>query len=120
MLIRTIEVPDDLGRLTRAVTGNTTGADTYDLRWTYDRYGNRKTQSSVGGTLSVTSTTLSFDTATNRITGVSYDNAGNSTSVDGHTYAYDAENRAKTIDGNPANHVYDAAGVRVKNGRRRS
>ena len=59
---------------------------------------------------------MSFDTATNRINGVSYDNAGNSTSVDGHTYAYDAENRAKTIDGNPANYVYDAAGVRVKNG----
>jgi hypothetical protein len=84
--------------------------------WSYDRYGNRLSQSGLGGTLSIYQPQLSVDAYTNRITsgGYGYDYAGNLTSDGVHSYAYDAENRMKTVDSTAATYTYSGNGLRVK------
>jgi hypothetical protein len=60
---------------------------------------------------SCNSGSLSFRT-NNRIVGSSYDAAGNLLNDGTHTYAYDAENRILSVDGNTSS-AYDADGRRV-------
>jgi RHS repeat-associated protein len=75
-------------------------------------------QSLTGGTISITAPQHTISDTTNRIitAGYGYDAAGNLTNDTLHSYAYDAENRIKTLDGVAAGYKYDAAGLRVQKG----
>lgn len=95
---------DALNRLTTAQENN--GANWSQTNG-YDRYGNRWIDLG-GGNQS-----LYFTTSNNRITGASYDNAGNLLNDGYHTYAYDAENKISKVDGTSA-YVYDGSGLRVR------
>ncbi|HET8888524.1 MAG TPA: RHS repeat-associated core domain-containing protein, partial [Candidatus Angelobacter sp.] len=104
---------DQMGRLSAAQTGvvnSTSGAKTWSLQWTYDRFGNRLTQSMLAGDPSfpVGQPTLMIDTATNRITnsGYTYDNAGNMTHDANAAYAYDGANRLININTTGAVYSY--------------
>jgi RHS repeat-associated protein len=107
---------DNLGRLSAAQTGvvnSTPGAKTWSLTWSYDRLGNRLSQSMVGGdpNLPLGGSNLLMDPASNRIVGYCYDQAGNlldDTSCPGgnHKYAYDAANRLTKINTTAAVYSY--------------
>jgi RHS repeat-associated protein len=103
---------DDMNRLSAATMGS------LNLNWTYDRYGNRWSQSSSGswpGT--VLQPSLTFSNATNQVTssGYQYDVAGNLTQDPLHTYTYDAEGNLTAIDhGSTATFLYDALNQRVQ------
>jgi len=88
---------------------------TWSLQWDYDRFGNRRNQTLVGGGAAITQPQLTISGTTNRITdaGYAYDAAGNMTNDSLHTYAYDAENRTKTVDSTAATYTYLGA-LRVK------
>jgi hypothetical protein len=75
----------------------------------YDRYGNR--QIDYGGG----SYNLAFSTATNRITtsGFSYDSAGNLTNDTIHAYAFDGNEKIKSVD-STTSYTYDGEGKRVR------
>ncbi len=98
---------DDFWRLAMAQTAGSH----WGLAWTYDRYGNRTAQAVTKGT--APAQTLAVSAATNRVTGWTYDAAGNTTSDGLHTYAYDAENRIRELDGGTAVYSYDGQGRRV-------
>lgn len=89
---------DQLNRLTTSQEGAS-----WSQTNSYDRYGNR---SIVGGV-------LSFNAGNNRITGWSYDAAGNLLNDGIHSYTYDAENKISKVDAVPA-YVYDGEGQRVR------
>jgi len=91
---------DALNRLTTAQENS--GAS-WSQTNSYDRYGNRSI--SGGG--------LSFNAADNRLTGWSYDAAGNLLNDGLHTYTFDAENRIKNVDATSA-YTYDGEAQRVK------
>jgi RHS repeat-associated protein len=95
---------DALNRLTTAQENSGTN---WSQTNGYDRYGNRWIDLG-GGNQS-----LYFTTSNNRITGSSYDNAGNLLSDGYHSYSYDAENKISKVDGTTA-YVYDGAGLRVR------
>jgi RHS repeat-associated protein len=104
---------DTLGRLSAAQTGvvnSTSGAKTWSLQWTYDRLGNRLTQSMLAGdpTLPVSQPNFTIDPATNRITnsGYAYDAAGNMTHDANAAYAYDGANRLININTSSAVYSY--------------
>lgn len=104
---------DILRRLSAAQTGvvnSTSGAKTWSLQWTYDRLGNRLTQTMVGGdpTLPVSQPNFTIDPATNRITnsGYTYDAAGNMTHDANAAYAYDGANRMININTSAAVYSY--------------
>src|ERR1044071_429949 len=107
---------DGLGRLSAAQTltvNSTSGAKTWSLQWTYDRFGNRLTQSMLAGdpTLPVSQPNFTIDAATNRIVGYCYDLAGNmvddATCPNGsHKYAYDGANRLTAINTTAAVYSY--------------
>ncbi|MGH8247128.1 MAG: hypothetical protein ACREUU_11945, partial [Gammaproteobacteria bacterium] len=108
---------DALNRLqTAAETGNGDWAQTY----AYDRYGNRWVSANSGLTLSAQTPIDAswYNAANNRINGYTYDDAGNQQSiVGGTTFAYDAENRLRTVTRLGADTVtydYDGEGRRVK------
>jgi len=94
------------------------------LSWSYDAWGNRKNQTTTGGSCVQPSAT--FSQTTNRMDGYSYDTAGNLLNDGNHTYTYDAENRIVQVDGSAgycstgsgtaatACYVYDADGRRVQ------
>lgn len=89
---------DELNRLTTSQEGAS-----WSQTNSYDKYGNR---SIVGGT-------LNFTASNNRITGWSYDAAGNLLNDGAHAYTFDAENKIYKIDGISA-YVYDGEGQRVR------
>lgn len=115
---------DGLGRLQQAQTVDQTSAASWNLQFSYDRYGNRLSQTAVGGQSLMPNSQLVYDSATNRITatGMSYDAAGNMTSDSNFTYGFDAENRISSVSApgstTPiATYGYDSSGNRViKNG----
>jgi RHS repeat-associated protein len=113
---------DQWNRLTHAAAG------AYARYYTYDAFGNLKTVTGSGGpqpnyTLNYAQNATTAP-ATNRILsvtengatqGFTYDNAGNLTSGDGMTYAYDAANRLKEVNaGALGQYGYDGDGARVK------
>ncbi|HEU5233725.1 MAG TPA: RHS repeat-associated core domain-containing protein [Terriglobales bacterium] len=107
---------DDFNRLNTAVASNiNTGCIE-----SYDRYGNRWGQQPYGGAgYGCGSFTASFGGNNNRIDlgeGYGYDASGNVTSTpDGLSYAYDAENRIVAINGGSvASYAYNAEGQRVR------
>jgi RHS repeat-associated protein len=83
------------------------------LSWTYDRYGNRWTQSANGtGNASAVQPNLAFYGNNNQVSGWDYDAAGNLTNDNRNTYAYDAEGRIASLNSAPT-YAYDAEGRRV-------
>jgi len=56
---------------------------------------------------------LYFTASTNRLTGWSYDNAGNLLNDGAHAFAYNGENKIRSIDGQSA-YVYDGESQRVR------
>ena len=107
---------DTLARLASAVTTGSSGYAKWGLSWTYDRYGNRWTQSVTSGTAPSNSVTV--DASSNRITtsGYAYDPNGNMTNDGSNTLSYDAENRLITSSGSlgSATYTYDGNNLRVK------
>ena len=85
------------------------GGQQWSQNFDYDQYGNRCLRAS-----NPTPCTPDINAAqNNRLAGYSYDGAGNQTNDDYHTYAYDAENHIKSVDGVAA-YVYDGEGNRVR------
>lgn len=95
---------DALNRLT---TAQENSGSNWSQTNGYDRYGNRWI--SLGGG----SQSLYFTASNNRITGSSYDSAGNLLNDGTHTYTYDGENKISKVDGTSA-YVYDGGGQRVR------
>ena len=98
---------DSLNRLTSA--SGAYGA----LGFTYDADGNR-TQQTLGGT----PTTLTYDTASNKLLTVGnqsdqYDAVGNLLSDGKHTYTYDASNRLSGYDTSANAYLYNGLGQRT-------
>ncbi|HKW75803.1 MAG TPA: RHS repeat-associated core domain-containing protein, partial [Terriglobales bacterium] len=106
---------DQLRRLVQAQTVDLASANTWKLQFTYDRYGNRLTQTPAGGTASMPPNQVAVDPTTNRITtsGYSYDADGDVTAEGGHAYTYDAEHRLFQVDGITNSYAYDGSGQRV-------
>jgi RHS repeat-associated protein len=99
-------------RLLQAQTVNQTSSSSWMLQWSYDRFGNRMTQGGTGNAI-VSQPQLTFDAATNHITGFCYDNAGNLTdetacpaSGSPHRYTYDASNRLTSVNNGSAVATY--------------
>jgi RHS repeat-associated protein len=98
---------DDFHRL---ATAQTAGSH-WGLSFTYDRYGNRLTQSAIKGAPPTSG--MTYDQVTNRTTGWTYDAAGNVTNDGRHVYTWDALNQQTTMDTSAAEYRYDASGTRV-------
>jgi RHS repeat-associated protein len=115
---------DALGRVQQAQTIDQTSPNTWNLQFTYDRYGNRLTETPVGGTANMPNSQLMVDPITNRITtgGFGYDAAGNMTSDSAFNYGFDGANRITSVvqpgtTTSIATYAYDDRGLRVnKNG----
>lgn len=94
-----------------AVNRLTTSQENSGSSWSetngYDRYGNRWINLG-GGNQS-----LYFNASNNRITGWSYDNAGNLLNDGFHSYTFDGENKISKVDGVSA-YLYDGEGQRVR------
>jgi RHS repeat-associated protein len=113
---------DSLGRLIEAATAGSTAYPKWDLKWTYDRYGNRVTQSIKSGCvapMTCPTNSVTVDAATNHISdaGYAYDPSGNMTNDGQNTLVYDGENRlTSSSSGNlgSASYVYDGNGLRVE------
>jgi RHS repeat-associated protein len=87
---------DNWARLSAAHTGTVDSiAGTWSLSWTYDRLGNRLSQTLNGGNVSIGQPQFTVDQNTNRITntGYTYDLAGNMTHDANIAYGYDGANR---------------------------
>src|SRR6266446_1285620 len=81
---------DALNRLT---TSNENSGSSWSQTNGYDQYGNRWIDLGGGNQ------NLYFNTSNNRISGWSYDAAGNLLNDGIHAYSFDAENKIKTVDG---------------------
>jgi RHS repeat-associated protein len=100
---------DEFNRLT-ALTVNAGAVQNYT--WTYDRFGNRLTQTALQGGLS---TSVGVNTSTNQLVGYTYDAAGNMINDGLHSYSYDAEGNLVSVDsGQTAQYVYNALNQRVR------
>ncbi len=101
---------DSWSRLSAAQTGtvSTSAPNTWSMQWTYDRYGNRLSQTLTGGSLSVNQPNFVVDPTTNHITntGYQYDAAGNVTNDSVSAYAYDGANRMTQLNGTAAAYTY--------------
>jgi RHS repeat-associated protein len=107
---------DALNRLTTAAA---TGNATYNLTFSYDRYGNMTCVTN--GQTDGPCPNLTSSLSTNRLTtsGFTYDAAGNltndSSTMPAHTYQWDAEERVKSVDsGSTWSFTYNAVGDRVQ------
>ena len=105
---------DDFNRLSSGTAADDGGVDGgLTLSWTYDRYGNRWTQTATGtGNASAVQPNLAFYGNNNQVSGWDYDAAGNLTNDNRNTYAYDAEGRITSLNIAPT-YAYDAEGRRV-------
>ena len=105
---------DEMGRLTSSTAH--TGYSDIGFGATYDRWGNRWTETiaNSGGSTSP-STSFSYLTNTNQISGFSYDAAGNLLQDAANTYQYDAEGNLLSIGGaSTASFVSNALSQRVQ------
>jgi RHS repeat-associated protein len=106
---------DALGRMISAQTNGDSAYPQWGLSESYDRYGNRLSQSVTAG--SGPSSSLSF-TGRNQPAGYTYDTSGNMTVeplIPQQNYmTYDGENRMASYSGNgAASYSYDGSGLRV-------
>ena len=90
----------------------------YSRTFAYDPFGNMWVTQNSGVPLAGNTPTANVFNSQNRINGTNYDLAGNQTSVNGDTMAYDAENRQVSATDNTTHAVekyfYDGAGERVE------
>ena len=103
---------DEFNRLTSVSDVSHNSGDIGSYTFTYDRWGNRLSQTSQSGG---PSPSAPVSDTNNQISGIPYDVAGNMES-DGisHTFTYDAEGNILAVDGgNTAKYVYDALNHRV-------
>jgi uncharacterized protein RhaS with RHS repeats len=96
---------DGLNRLT--TSQETNGGTSWSQTNGYDRYGNRWVD--LGGG----SQSLYFNASSNRITGASYDSAGNLLNDGSHAYTFNGENLIRTVD-NQSAYACDGEGRRVR------
>ncbi len=111
---------DGLNRLTSA-SDTTGGTANWSRSFQYDTWGNMWVSASAGVPLaSVTPTSNTYNSSTNRDSRWSYDAAGNLMTVNGNTAAFDAENRMISLHETPSagggveQIYYDALGRRVQ------
>ncbi len=104
---------DTLGRVTSAVSNGSTNYPQWGLSFSYDRYGNRLSQTVTAGTAPANS--VSVDATSNHINtaGYAYDANGNMTNDGANALTYDAENRAVGSSGT-ATYSYDGSNLRVQ------
>ncbi len=110
---------DDLNRISSFTEWqlNDTGSwasNVVTQNFAYDRYGNRRVTSAAGG---VSAYNPTYTATNNRISGLTYDAAGNITfdAATGGTMTYDAESRLLTAtSGGGGSYAYDGEGKRVK------
>ena len=93
------------------------------MSWSYDSFGNRKSESFGGSTgESLPPSTAAQYNANNQVTGGSlgYDAAGNVTADNANYYLYDGEGRVCAVQdrtfGGMTEYIYDAEGTRVAKG----
>ena len=87
----------------------------WGVSWTFDTWGNRRTQTPSGlATSKVGTQTLGYTSTTNRNTAFMYDAAGNQTNDGTHNYTFNAENQITQMDAGTAVYVYDGDGRRMK------
>jgi RHS repeat-associated protein len=98
--------------LATAVTDGSTANPRWGLQWSYDRYGNRTNQQVTAGT--AYNVPLSFDSSSNRVSGISFDPSGNLTQDASAYYKYDGENRLVDFGNGGATYTVDGNGLRVK------
>ncbi len=108
---------DSLYRLSTAVTTGSTAYPKWGLSWSYDRYGNRNTQSIISGCvapMTCPTNSATANTTTNRIAGspYAYDANGNMTNDGVNALTYDGENHSVSAPGWA--YVYDGNGLRVR------
>jgi RHS repeat-associated protein len=108
---------DTVRRLVSAVTQGSTNYPKWGLAWTYDQYSNRTAQTVTAG--SGYTSSLTFDPATNRPNGYTFDASGDLTiesiGTTNYNYSYDAEDRMTGVSGGAsATYTYDGNGTRVK------
>jgi RHS repeat-associated protein len=106
---------DVLGRMTTAKTTGSSGYPQWGVSDSYDRYGNRLSQTVTAG--SAPSSSLSFG-SNNQPTGYTFDTSGNMTVEPlspPNSMTYDGENRMTGFSGNggAAIYTYDGNGLRV-------
>jgi len=106
---------DPLGRLSTAKTNGSSGYPQWGLSESYDRYGNRLSQTVTAGT--GPSSSLSFN-PTNQPVGYTFDQSGNMTVEPlspPNNMTYDGENRMTAFSGNggAASYTYDGNGARI-------
>jgi RHS repeat-associated protein len=102
---------DDFNRLSAASASSGPYSGT-SMTWTYDHYGNRWTQTKNG-----TGQSFTFSGGNNRVSGFTYDAAGNLLNDGVNSYKYDDENRIATVtlaSGGSATYNYDAEGQRIR------
>jgi RHS repeat-associated protein len=104
---------DQLKRLATAQTVDLTSPGTWQLQFTYDRYGNRLNQTPTGGTAAMPSNSVTVDPTTNRIGTGAYDADGNMIGDGINSYMFEAENRITHVNGTANTYAYDGAGQRV-------
>ncbi len=88
----------------------------YGQGYSYDRWGNRTINAGATYGTGINNTVYAVDTATNRLTAMTYDLAGNVITDTGNAREYDAENRMKKAWGGGQwnYYVYDSDGKRVR------
>jgi len=105
---------DPWKRLTAAQTSTVNGtAGTWSLQWSFDRLGNRLTQTLTGGNVSIGQPNLVVSTSTNQPAGFGFDASGNMTSDGVNTYTYDAAGRLKQVNTSAGVYTY-FGGLRIK------
>jgi RHS repeat-associated protein len=101
---------DSIYRLKSETVSGDPGSGNGTVNYSYDAVGNRLSRNS---TLAAVPTTASAYDANDRLISDSYDANGNTRSANGISYAYDFENRIKTVNGGAVRIVYDGDGNRV-------
>ena len=111
---------DPLGRLSTAKTNGSTAFPQWGMAESYDRFGNRWSQTATAGTVPQPSLTFGTNgvnsSTTNRPNGYNYDSSGNMTAEPPtNNMTYDGENRMTAFSGNggSASYTYDGNGLRV-------
>jgi RHS repeat-associated protein len=103
---------DELNRLKRATTQATSGGQCFGIEHGYDIWANLLTITQLASHPSCTGTLSQSVGTNNRVSGISFDAAGNQTSDGPYTMTWDAESKMKSHAN--VNYTYDGDGRRVK------